>query len=242
MSNIQSKLINLGGNITGTLPIANGGTANVTAAAAFNALSPITTTGDMIYSASGATNSRLAVGTSSQVLAGGTTPTYTQINSTNFFTSGAAAAASTYGVVQGGKVPGDTTGSSSSAGFMGQVITGTVQNSGASFSNGVLLNVASVNLTAGKWLIFPQARVTIGSALAAASFFDFGISSTNSGNDSGWNWRIPAILASDNYMPSITRYLDIGASATYYTNIVVNFASGSCTNFSGTTMFAVRIV
>lgn len=52
----------------GTVPIAGGGTGQTTASAAFNALSPITTTGDMIYSASGATNSRLPIGTTSQVL------------------------------------------------------------------------------------------------------------------------------------------------------------------------------
>lgn len=55
--------------LSGTaLPIANGGTANTTAAAAFNALSPITTTGDMIYSPIGATSQRLAVGSTGNVL------------------------------------------------------------------------------------------------------------------------------------------------------------------------------
>lgn len=37
---------------------------------------PMTTTGDMIYSSSGSTPARLAVGTASQVLIGGTTPTW----------------------------------------------------------------------------------------------------------------------------------------------------------------------
>ncbi len=55
--------------LSGTaLPVANGGTGQVTAAAAFNALSPITTTGDMIYSPSGATSQRLAVGSTGNVL------------------------------------------------------------------------------------------------------------------------------------------------------------------------------
>ncbi len=56
-------------SLSGTaLPIGNGGTGQTTASAAFNALSPITTTGDMIYSASGATNSRLAIGSTGNVL------------------------------------------------------------------------------------------------------------------------------------------------------------------------------
>lgn len=50
------------------LPLANGGTGQTTASAAFNGLSPITTTGDLIYSSSGTTNSRLAIGSNAQVL------------------------------------------------------------------------------------------------------------------------------------------------------------------------------
>lgn len=77
MSSIQSKLVNLSGNITGTLPIANGGTGQVTAAAAFSALSPVTTTGDIIYSSSGTTNTRLGIGTNGKFLrAGSSIPGY----------------------------------------------------------------------------------------------------------------------------------------------------------------------
>lgn len=48
----------------------NGGTQTSasTASAAFNALSPVTTTGDLIYSSSGTTNVRLPIGTTNQVL------------------------------------------------------------------------------------------------------------------------------------------------------------------------------
>jgi hypothetical protein len=54
--------------ISGTVPIANGGTGQTTAAAAFNALSPLTTTGDIIYEASASTAARLPVGSTGQVL------------------------------------------------------------------------------------------------------------------------------------------------------------------------------
>ena len=54
--------------VTGILPIANGGTNASTAAAAFNNLSPMTTTGDMIYEASASTAARLPIGTTGQVL------------------------------------------------------------------------------------------------------------------------------------------------------------------------------
>jgi hypothetical protein len=55
-------------NVTGTVAIANGGTGQTTAAAAFNALNPMTTTGDIIYESSAATAARLAIGSTGQVL------------------------------------------------------------------------------------------------------------------------------------------------------------------------------
>ncbi len=55
--------------LSGTaLPITSGGTGQVTAAAAFNALSPMTTTGDMVYDSSAATAARLAIGSTGNVL------------------------------------------------------------------------------------------------------------------------------------------------------------------------------
>ncbi len=54
--------------VTGLLPLANGGTNAATAAAAFGNLSPLTTTGDLIYEASPGVAARLGVGTAGQVL------------------------------------------------------------------------------------------------------------------------------------------------------------------------------
>jgi hypothetical protein len=54
-------------NVTGTVAIANGGTGQTTAVAAFDALSPATTKGDLITS-NGTDNIRLAVGTDTYVL------------------------------------------------------------------------------------------------------------------------------------------------------------------------------
>lgn len=51
-----------------TVTINKGGTGQTTQAAAFNALSPITTTGDLIYGSATNVSSRLAIGTSGQVL------------------------------------------------------------------------------------------------------------------------------------------------------------------------------
>ena len=75
------------------VPISDGGTGQSTAAAAFSALSPITTTGDMIYSSSGTTNSRLAIGTLGQGLkSSGTAPSWVQGFWLETSASGAAAA------------------------------------------------------------------------------------------------------------------------------------------------------
>lgn len=46
--------------VSGTLPLGNGGTGQTTAAAAFNALSPMTTLGDIVYESGANTASRLA--------------------------------------------------------------------------------------------------------------------------------------------------------------------------------------
>jgi hypothetical protein len=60
--------VNLASQVTGTLPIANGGTGATTAANAFNALSPLTTVGDILYEETGAVGARLPIGTAGQVL------------------------------------------------------------------------------------------------------------------------------------------------------------------------------
>ncbi len=59
--------VDLTAQVTGTLPIANGGTGQTTAVAAFDALSPTTTKGDLIVS-DGTDNVRLPVGTDNYVL------------------------------------------------------------------------------------------------------------------------------------------------------------------------------
>lgn len=54
--------------LAGTLALANGGTGQTTKAAAFNALSPVTTTGDLIIGNGSNSNTRLPIGTNTYVL------------------------------------------------------------------------------------------------------------------------------------------------------------------------------
>lgn len=71
--------VSLTAGVTGILPIANGGTSASTKAGAFDALSPMTTAGDIIYGGASGTGTRLAVGTSNQLLHGGTTPSWSTV-------------------------------------------------------------------------------------------------------------------------------------------------------------------
>jgi hypothetical protein len=62
---------------TGTLPIASGGTGQTTASAAFNALSPITSTGDLILGTGTNTAGRIGIGANGYVLtSNGTTASW----------------------------------------------------------------------------------------------------------------------------------------------------------------------
>ena len=64
-------------NVTGTVAIANGGTGQTTASAAFNALSPVTSTGDLIIGNGANSSTRLPIGANTYVLtSNGTTATW----------------------------------------------------------------------------------------------------------------------------------------------------------------------
>jgi len=63
--------------VTGTLPVANGGTNAITASAAFNNLSPVTTTGDLIIGNGTNSATRLGIGANGFVLtSNGSTATW----------------------------------------------------------------------------------------------------------------------------------------------------------------------
>lgn len=76
-------------DLTGSLPIVNGGTGAATALAAFNALSPVTTRGDLI-TRDATNNVRLPIGAANTVLVtDGTDPSWAKVNSNHLSTSGA---------------------------------------------------------------------------------------------------------------------------------------------------------
>lgn len=78
MTNVTGLPLTTG--VVGTLPIGNGGTGQITASAAFNALSPITTAGDLIIGNGINSATRLSIGTNGQVLtSNGTTASWQSI-------------------------------------------------------------------------------------------------------------------------------------------------------------------
>lgn len=90
---------------TGALPITAGGTGQITASAAFNALSPITSTGDLIIGNGANSATRLAIGTNGYVLTSdGTTASWAAIPTTgvttiSFGTTGLTPSTATSGAV-----------------------------------------------------------------------------------------------------------------------------------------------
>jgi hypothetical protein len=104
-------------NVTGTIAIANGGTGQITASAGFNALSPITTIGDLILGDGANSATRLGIGANGYLLtSNGTTATWTAAPATGVTTfaggttgltpasasSGAISLAGTLAITNGG--------------------------------------------------------------------------------------------------------------------------------------------
>lgn len=88
-------------NVGGTLAISKGGTGQTSASAAFDALSPMTTQGDIIVGGASGANGRVACPTDNRVLRGNaTTVTCGQIDDTGFFTSDAEGTSGDFGVLK----------------------------------------------------------------------------------------------------------------------------------------------
>ena len=76
-SQVSGNISGNAANVTGTIAVANGGTGQTTASASFNALSPITTTGDLIIGSGTNSATRLGIGANNYVLtSNGTTATW----------------------------------------------------------------------------------------------------------------------------------------------------------------------
>jgi len=128
--------------LAGTLAVANGGTGQTTASAAFNALSPVTSTGDLIVGNGTNSATRLGIGTNGYVLtSNGTTASWQASTGgvTSFQTS-----------LSGLTPSSSTTGAVTLAGTLGATSGGTAQST---YATGDMLYASATNtlskLTAG---------------------------------------------------------------------------------------------
>jgi len=121
--------VSLTSAVTGTLPVANGGTGQTTASAAFNALSPITTAGDLILGNGTNSATRLAIGPNTYVLTSdGTTASWQPAGG-------------------GGGGTGTVTSVSGTGTVNGLTLTGTVTTAGSLTLGGTLSGIANSALT-----------------------------------------------------------------------------------------------
>jgi hypothetical protein len=147
--------------VTGTLAIGNGGTGQTTASTAFNALSPLTTLGDILYGGASGAGTRLGIGSTSQVLTvvGGVpswaTPASGGVTTISFgstgltpstATSGAVSVAGTLAVANGGT--GVTTSTGSGANVLATSPTLVTPVLGTP-SSGTLTSCTGLPITAG---------------------------------------------------------------------------------------------
>ncbi len=233
MSYIQSKLINLSGNIIGTLPIANGGTGQTAKTAAFDALSPMTNAGDVIYGGASGTGTRLAAGTTSQVFVGGTTPSWGNVPSAAL---PLVAQSVTGAVLSAGQLLGTNTNDAASSGYVGEVLpaAGSQTFSVGAATTGAYVLLKSVSLTAGDWeghglAILNSAATTVFSGNQVALIGPNNASSTGSTDgldrtDTFCNLSAPGNGASVVALVVFIQ-LSLSGTTTYYFNAATQYTS-----------------
>ena len=146
--------VSLTADVSGILPIANGGTSGATAAAGFDALSPVTTRGDLIYR-NATVNARLAVGAANTVLrSDGTDPGWSSTLSGLTLTAptingGAATALTGLGIRSTGTGAFDLTLANTENLAAGRTLTITVNDAARTVDLGGNLTLANAFVTSG---------------------------------------------------------------------------------------------
>ena len=128
------------------LPIANGGTGQTTAAAAFNALSPVTTTGDLIIGNGTNSATRLAIGALNYVLtSNGTTATWAVATGSGAtITNDTATATNVYPLFAAATSGSLATAYTSNANLLYKPSTGELTSLAMTSSNGIQINSKTV--------------------------------------------------------------------------------------------------
>lgn len=199
--------------VTGTLGLTNGGTGQTSASAAFNALSPTTTTGDIIYANGSGTNTRLAIGSTSQIL--------NVSSGIPAWTTG---------------ISGTTNASNAPSGKLGEIISKALtssRNAEAVSGNWADCNFdggsTSVDLTAGAWLITGIIYISINSSTMQQA--QVGISTTSGNSSSGLteatNLGSTSGLLDDTSVEISDYYVTISTTTTYYLKQRLRYTVGT---------------
>jgi hypothetical protein len=116
----EKNTVSLTAGVNGTLPVANGGTGQTTASAAFNALSPVTTAGDLIIGNGTNSSTRLGIGTNGYVLtSNGTTASWQASGSSSGTVTSVAASVPSFLSITGSPI---TTSGTLAIGYSGTAL------------------------------------------------------------------------------------------------------------------------
>jgi hypothetical protein len=211
-SQVSGNISGNAANVTGTVAIGNGGTGQTTASAAFNALSPVTTAGDLILGNGTNSSTRLGIGANGYVLtsdgttaswaAGGGGGSGTVTSVAQSFTGGIISVTGSPVTTSGtlaltvagtsGGIPyfsSGTTWASSAAGTAGQVLTSNGAAAPSWTTVGGLGTVTSVDVSGGTTglttsggPITTTGTITLGGTLAVANGGTGVTTSTGSGS------------------------------------------------------------
>jgi len=144
-SAISGNISGNAANVTGTVAIANGGTGQTTASAAFNALSPITSTGDLILGNGTNSATRLAIGTNGYILtSNGTTASWAAAPATGL-TITSTTSNTNYNLGFQSASSGTTTVDYVNTGFTANPSTGALTAPNVVASNGLIVNSKTVS-------------------------------------------------------------------------------------------------
>jgi hypothetical protein len=143
------------------------------------------------------------------------------------------------GLYKAGQAPGQTTGATIGAGYVGERLTASLSNVTLSVS-GTLYNAGSLVLTAGTWMVY--GKVAIGVAGTTQTACEVSIGTTNGVQDIGTLTRdLTSGISSTRYLAPTPQYVNT-TGTTVYLQATCSFTGTAPTTIGANSLFyAVRI-